>query len=176
MKLPLTPLILAGLIYLALPLSSGATQLREYVVSAGGGRMTSAGHAIECTVGETAIGGICGSAHALYAGLWHPLGWYCSSSSVEDFESVPSRFALESLTPSPFSQSGSIRFAAARPARISIAVYDITGRMVEKLVDAELPAGWHTVDLRGEDLRSGLYFCRMTAPGFSATRKLVLTK
>ena len=49
------------------------------------------------------------------------------------------------------------------------------------LVDTTETAGrksveWHGLDNRGNSVATGVYFYRMTAPGFERTRKMVLLK
>jgi len=65
---------------------------------------------------------------------------------------------------------------------VTIEVYSVAGRLVRTLLDADLTAGvagsvvWDGTNDRGERCASGVYFCRVTAPGFAATRKLVMLK
>jgi len=47
---------------------------------------------------------------------------------------------------------------------------------VGRLVDEEYDPGYHRVVIDGQDLASGVYFCRMEAASFSEARKLVLLK
>jgi len=64
---------------------------------------------------------------------------------------------------------------------VRIRVYDVAGRLVSTLVDGERPAGRHGVTWSGQSQRggpvaSGVYFVKMTARNFGATRKIVLLK
>jgi hypothetical protein len=58
-------------------------------------------------------------------------------------------------------------------------VFDVAGRRVAARTVARVSAGWQRITFDGRDdagtlLRSGVYFCRVTADGGSATRKLVV--
>jgi hypothetical protein len=87
--------------------------------------------------------------------------------------------------PNPFNPSTTIAYSLASKSRVTIRVFDCTGRVVRTLVDAEREAGPHATTWRGRTnsggfAASGVYFVRMEAPGradsFRATRKLVLLK
>jgi flagellar hook assembly protein FlgD len=60
-------------------------------------------------------------------------------------------------------------------------VYDVAGRLVRTLVDGPLPAGRHEARWNGRSegggaAASGVYFCRLTLPGSSKTRRMVLLR
>jgi len=64
---------------------------------------------------------------------------------------------------------------------VSVAVYDVTGRLVRTLIEGdEMPGRWSTVwngrDESGKTVASGVYYCRMNAPGYERTMKLTLLK
>jgi hypothetical protein len=55
-------------------------------------------------------------------------------------------------------------------------VYDISGRQIAVLVDETERAGSHEVRFNGSGLASGVYFYRLQAGNYSATRKFLLLK
>jgi hypothetical protein len=60
-------------------------------------------------------------------------------------------------------------------ARVSLRVYDIGGREILDALDGTmLEAGQHRISVDLSNRTPGLYFCKLTANGFSATRKLLL--
>jgi hypothetical protein len=73
-----------------------------------------------------------------------------------------------------------LRFGLARAGRANLALYDVQGRRVSVLVDADLEAGEHSARLAGGTSGGapapGLYIVRFTAPGFRATRRLIVTR
>lgn len=85
-------------------------------------------------------------------------------------------YKLEQNYPNPFNPATRIRFTLLEDQHVLIAVYDLLGREVVRLVDAWQPAGQHELLLDGTSLASGLYFYRIAAGKFSATRKLLLLK
>jgi hypothetical protein len=67
-----------------------------------------------------------------------------------------------------------VRYALPRAADVRLTVYDVLGRTVATLADGAHEAGHHTATLSGAGLADGVYFIRMTADGFAATRKVVV--
>jgi hypothetical protein len=67
------------------------------------------------------------------------------------------------------------------PARVSIKVFDIRGRLVAPLVERSLVPGkyeviWSGRDGAGHRVAAGIYFVRMEGGGFAATRKVMLIR
>jgi hypothetical protein len=85
-------------------------------------------------------------------------------------------FVLEQNFPNPFNPSTTIRYTLERPAMVTMTVHTLLGQEVARLVDGQKSAGVHAVQLAGEGLGSGVYFCRMTAGGFTSTKKLLLLR
>jgi hypothetical protein len=90
-------------------------------------------------------------------------------------------FALMQNFPNPFNPSTSIEYRLHDAAPVRVEILDVLGRTVSVLVDGVQPAGAHTamwdaVDASGMQLPSGVYLCRMTAPGFVSTRTMHLTR
>jgi len=69
-----------------------------------------------------------------------------------------------------------IPFALSEEERVSLILYDITGSSVMTILDGPFQAGNHRAILNGSDLSSGIYFYRLRAGSFSASRKTVLLK
>jgi uncharacterized protein (DUF362 family) len=88
----------------------------------------------------------------------------------------PSEIQLCSNFPNPFNPSTMIVFSLPRNAYVTLKIYDITGREIETLVEGEVPPGEHRLQWSAEGLAGGVYFCRMTAKGYSQTIKLLYQK
>ena len=89
---------------------------------------------------------------------------------------VPSDFSLSQNYPNPFNPSTKINFAIPVDSKVSLKVYDLSGRLVAVLAEGSMNAGSHTVTLNAASLSSGVYFYTLTAGDFSKTMKMVLTK
>lgn len=98
-----------------------------------------------------------------------------------DRRALPATFALSESYPNPFTSSASVRYDVAEAARVSLAVFDVTGRIVKTLVDQNLPGGsyaaaWDGKDSGGRLVPNGVYFYRLTSGDFNATAKTVLMR
>ncbi|MBN2357295.1 S8 family serine peptidase [candidate division KSB1 bacterium] len=95
---------------------------------------------------------------------------------------TPLTFSLQQNYPNPFNGSTTIAFETAQMGKVELAVYDITGRKIQGLVDGDLPAGRHQVIWDGKDhsgriVGSGAYFYRLeTEAGFKYTAKMLFLK
>ena len=91
-------------------------------------------------------------------------------------ENLPEEFALDPGYPNPFNTTTNIRLALPEASQVRMAVYDLTGSMVMRLVDGSMSAGYHDVVLDGRQLSSGIYFVRVEAGAFMDVQRVVLIK
>ncbi len=78
--------------------------------------------------------------------------------------------------PNPFAARTQIAFALDTAADVSLAVYDVLGRQVAVLVDAEMDAGSHSVAFDAAGLSAGTYLYRLQVGGEVQTGQLSLVK
>ena len=111
-------------------------------------------------------------------GVWRrPLSEMGIITSVQLIHNqIPSAFALEQNYPNPFNPTTTIQFALPKKSRVTLKLFDITGREVVTLIDSESPAGEFKVLLGAGNLPSGVYFYRLETRDFVSTRKLTLLK
>jgi hypothetical protein len=95
---------------------------------------------------------------------------------------APTVSALLQNHPNPFNPTTVLTYDVATPGRVTIRIYDVAGRFVRTLVDAHTGVGrhrveWDGLDATGTPVGSGIYFYRMTAPGYEpVARKMLLLK
>jgi photosystem II stability/assembly factor-like uncharacterized protein len=89
---------------------------------------------------------------------------------------VPALFRLEQNYPNPFNPSTTIRYALPSTSHVTLTVFNTLGQRVATLVDENQDAGYHDVKFDGNSLASGLYFYRLTAGDYLATKRLLLLK
>jgi hypothetical protein len=93
----------------------------------------------------------------------------------------PERYALYRNYPNPFNPTTRISFSLPKAGPIEISVHDISGRLVRTLSNDYRHAGefsiyWNGRDDSGGEVSSGVYFIRLKAGDFEATRKVTLLK
>ena len=96
------------------------------------------------------------------------------ATAGEDAGTAPGTFALEDAYPNPFATTATIPYVLPQAADIRLTVYDVLGREVATLAEGAHEAGRHTATVSGHGLSGGVYFVRMTADGFAATKKFVV--
>jgi hypothetical protein len=90
--------------------------------------------------------------------------------------SVPLAFNLGQNYPNPFNPSTTITYSLPVPSHVVLTVFNALGQQVAVLVQGEADAGHHDVTFDASGLSTGVYFCRMSAGGYSSTKKLMLTR
>jgi len=84
--------------------------------------------------------------------------------------------------PNPFNPLTTISFELPEPTRVTLRIFDVSGRLVRVLMGGRgLAAGRHEVVWNGEDesgrqVAAGVYRCRLEAGSFSETRLMALVK
>jgi len=89
---------------------------------------------------------------------------------------MPENFALHQNYPNPFNPITTIRFDLATATNAKLTIYDITGRLVDELVNSNMNAGSYDLRWNAAHLSSGMYLYRIETPEFTATNKLLLLK
>jgi hypothetical protein len=93
--------------------------------------------------------------------------------------------AFHPARPNPFNPHTTLAFdvpGEARGARrVTLGIYDVSGRLIRRLVDGQVETGRHEIrwDGRGSDGRlrsSGVYFARIEIGGFVSTQKLTMVR
>jgi tetratricopeptide (TPR) repeat protein len=103
----------------------------------------------------------------------HPEG---SNKATVSSENLPKEFALFQNYPNPFNPTTVIKYELPFDVHVSLKLYDMLGREVSTLVEAEQKAGYHQAVLDGSGLATGVYFYRLTAGSFTATKKILMIK
>ncbi len=94
-------------------------------------------------------------------------------------EGLPTVLQFSPPAPNPVRRATTFAFDLPHAARVSLEVYDASGRRVAVLASGGHPAGrhqvrWQAVTHEGAPLRAGLYFARFSTPGLTRVARVVL--
>jgi len=101
---------------------------------------------------------------------WNPL----SIKSASQPESMDLLYNY----PNPFNPTTTISYTLTDDSQVQLLIYDLTGRIIHTLLDAPQPAGsyniqWNGMNEFGNQVSTGVYFCRLQAGSFHQTIKMV---
>ncbi|HVP06337.1 MAG TPA: FlgD immunoglobulin-like domain containing protein, partial [Candidatus Acidoferrum sp.] len=94
---------------------------------------------------------------------------------------LPQSYGLSQNYPNPFNPTTQISFALPKASQVELTVFNVLGQEVKTLVSGQMDAGSHTVvwdgtNSAGQSVSSGIYFYRISADQFSATKKMLMLK
>lgn len=103
------------------------------------------------------------------------------SFSLTGDAELPTEYALAQNYPNPFNPTTDISFSLPNASFVSLEVFNVLGQKVNTLMNADMPAGAHTItwdgtSSSGSTVSSGVYFYRLTAGNFTDTRKMMMLK
>ena len=100
-------------------------------------------------------------------------------TSVDEKETVVTKFSLSQNYPNPFNPTTTIKFTVpdvGTSRDLSIRVYDVLGREVKTLVNEQKSPGSYSVTFDAANLSSGIYFYTLKSGSFVQTRKMILLR
>ena len=89
---------------------------------------------------------------------------------------IPSEYRLLDAYPNPFNPVTKISFQLPKSEFIKLEIFDITGKLIETLLNKSLNSGKYSITWNAANKSSSVYFYRLTSDGFSETKKLILLK
>jgi hypothetical protein len=94
---------------------------------------------------------------------------------------APTDYKLYNNFPNPFNPSTKIVFDLPKASHVKLVIYDIVGREVALVADADYPAGyteltWNGINKNGVIVSSGVYFYRVSTGSWSQVKKMLMLK
>ena len=99
-----------------------------------------------------------------------------TASVTEAERSLPGDFALAQNYPNPFNPTTTIRYALPSRSHVTLTVFNTLGQQVATMVNETQGAGYHEVKFDGSGLASGVYFYRLKAGEYVATKRLLVVR
>lgn len=89
---------------------------------------------------------------------------------------LPTSYSLKQNYPNPFNPSTQIAFDLPSASNVELSIYNVLGQEVKTLINQQMEAGSHIITFDGSNLSSGIYFYRLSAENFTATKKMMMLK
>jgi hypothetical protein len=94
---------------------------------------------------------------------------------------APTDYKLYNNFPNPFNPSTKIAFDLPKASHVKLVIYDIVGREVAQVADADYPAGyteltWNGINKNGVMVSSGVYLYRVSTDKWSNVKKMLMLK
>ncbi|MBN2424173.1 MAG: T9SS type A sorting domain-containing protein [Calditrichaceae bacterium] len=83
---------------------------------------------------------------------------------------------MDDAYPNPFNPVTNIALKLPESGHVKLEVFNIRGQRVATLMNGYCEAGVHEFSFDGRNLASGVYFYRVTAPKFTAVKRMLLLK
>jgi len=116
----------------------------------------------------------------------NPASPAADDSSNTDSDPIAGDFELMQSYPNPYykdpdtseqdSNHVTIPFVLSQRAKVKLELFNLKGQRVEVLMEAELPAGRHKVDIDADSYPIGIYLYRLESANHSTTRKMIILR
>ncbi|MCK4353195.1 PQQ-binding-like beta-propeller repeat protein [candidate division WOR-3 bacterium] len=117
----------------------------------------------------------------IFVGFGNTLCALQGTQGVEEARSEKRELGLYEAYPNPFSQKTEIRYQISDVSEASLKIYDISGRLIKKIIDKRQKPGYYTViwdgkNENGERVASGIYFYRLETGDITLTKKMIVVR
>ncbi|MCF7922838.1 MAG: T9SS type A sorting domain-containing protein [Candidatus Marinimicrobia bacterium] len=101
--------------------------------------------------------------------------------SVQESKTIPEGMILHPAYPNPFNPSTTLSFELAATAYVSLKIFDLTGSLVETLIEGSIGPGvssisWNALSFEGQSSPSGIYLAVLEAEHSRQVTKLMFLK
>lgn len=104
-----------------------------------------------------------------------PEGWVLKKV-ISGTDPFPSNYNLEQNFPNPFNSTTTIRYTLPTREHVTLTIYDVLGREIERIVDARQLPGSYEYHWSPQFIASGVYFYRLEADGIQLQKKMIVIR
>ncbi len=113
--------------------------------------------------------------------LWQAAVDWCLYKDKENAvdnnpDNIPAQFTVSQNYPNPFNAGTTIQYRIARKSHVQLSVFDLQGRQMSRLVNADQDPGSYRIGFDAGELASGLYIIRLESDAAVQTRKMTVLK
>ena len=112
----------------------------------------------------------------LYSNFPNIFTLIASPIPIDVNEDIPYEFGFIGIMPNPFNLDATISFSLDSPGATKISVFNISGQLIDILLDDTLDKGIHTLIWNAAGYASGMYFVALDSGKKSSVRKMLLIK
>jgi hypothetical protein len=91
-------------------------------------------------------------------------------------DKIPSTYSLADNYPNPFNSVTTIEYSIPKKSDVILTVYNLGGQVVDVLVNQAMEPGYYSVKFDASRLSTGVYFYKIQAGSFSATKKCMIIR
>ena len=104
--------------------------------------------------------------------------WVCkyTGSGIEEEKPRPLTSLRLEVAPNPARGAFSVRYEVTSPSRVSVGLFDASGRLVRSLSEGEVASGRYEARLPSGVLPAGVYFCTLDNGATRISLKVILTE
>ena len=95
---------------------------------------------------------------------------------IDSQKGLPDKYALSQNYPNPFNPITVIEYALPKTSNVQISIFDVNGRVIDKLVNRTQQPGYYSVQFDASSYSSGVYFYQILAGNFQQVKKMLLIK
>jgi len=99
-----------------------------------------------------------------------------TSIDLNENDGLPGKFTLSQNYPNPFNPTTAIGYAIPEDSYVKLSIYDISGHLIETLVNEYHQAGQYNVKWNASKYSSGIYISRLESSHGTHSRKMILIK
>jgi hypothetical protein len=97
-------------------------------------------------------------------------------TSVKENNNIPSGYSLSQNYPNPFNPTTIITYQIPKEGFVSIKLYDVAGKEIRTLVNAQQSPGNYSYNIDANRLASGIYIYKISVNNFTQSKKMVLIR
>ncbi|MEW6467941.1 MAG: T9SS type A sorting domain-containing protein [Bacteroidota bacterium] len=76
--------------------------------------------------------------------------------------------------PNPFKGTTTVQYELENSGKVSLEIYDLTGKLITTINEGNQPAGKHSIEVDGSSLQAGVYFYTLVVDGVKLTGKMTV--
>ena len=78
------------------------------------------------------------------------------------------------IIPNPVSKAASLSYSVAKDGYVNVSIYDVTGRLVKKLIKGWKNSGRYTIKINGNNYNPGVYLVQIKTDTYTNNKKMII--